>query len=249
MSQTISRRSLAVIAVAACVVSISAGVYYLLSLRVPIELRGPGRTISLPRPCENCTVAFTKVVWIGQPSDPLLIGDDPVIARSEQGEFFVTSADRTQVIEYDSDGRFLRVTGHKGDGPGEYQRIDRLLPLGADTVVAWDAGGRVIAFKSTTGRVVTDERSALARLPCWARVGAGIFLCVGRIYGSGADRSPSSCVRQGHLVASRLETLILTPANVSCAQRSLRSIHQIRMPGRLRHSTTCSKNGRWAVCH
>ena len=191
MSQTISRRNFAVIAVAACVVSISAGVYYLLSLRVPIELRGPGRTISLPRPCENCTVAFTKVVSIGQPSDPLLIGDDPVIARSEQGEFFVTSADRTQVIGYRvRDGRFLRVTGHKGDGPGEYERIDRLLPSGADTVVAWDAGGRIIAFKSTTGRVVTDERSALARLPCWARVGAGIFLCVGRIYRSGAHRSP-----------------------------------------------------------
>jgi hypothetical protein len=76
--------------------------------------------------CPSCRVEFTRILTVGSPSDPATIASLSALARDGQGRYFAFSDD-SRLIVYDSNGRFLRTVGRRGEGPGEFSGVPGLL--------------------------------------------------------------------------------------------------------------------------
>jgi hypothetical protein len=57
---------------------------------------------------------------------------------------------------YDAKGKYLLTAGRKGNGPGEFYRIEHLSLLPGDTVMAWDATRKRVWFNAS-GKFVRQQ--------------------------------------------------------------------------------------------
>jgi hypothetical protein len=57
---------------------------------------------------------------------------------------------------YDASGKYLLTAGRKGNGPGEFYRIEHLSLLPGDTVMAWDATRKRVWFNAS-GKFVRQQ--------------------------------------------------------------------------------------------
>jgi hypothetical protein len=60
------------------------------------------------------------------------------VAVNSQGHMFVTDPESQRVIEFDEKGVFVRVIGHKGQGPGEFQALQSFQILDDGTALAFE---------------------------------------------------------------------------------------------------------------
>jgi hypothetical protein len=97
--------------------------------------------------CSTCSINLRRVATLGGgsaagalPILPLQVAQDP------RGRIYaVTSAGDQTVMVYDSTGKFIRVLGGVGDGPGEFRRAWR-VHFNGDTTVVFDSRKRTASL-------------------------------------------------------------------------------------------------------
>jgi hypothetical protein len=78
--------------------------------------------------------------------------------RLPDGTVVVADGTSRELRFFDPVGRFLRKAGRAGEGPGEFQGLDAVLPYRGDSIAAWDARQKrlsVFAADGTFVRAVT----------------------------------------------------------------------------------------------
>jgi 6-bladed beta-propeller len=105
-------------------------------------------------------------------------------------------AKRSEIVVFDREGRFLRILGRPGSGPGEFNRIQQIVPLPAGEIAAIESNPPRLSLISLDGDVpparasllpVSIHRHGGVRLP------DSTFLLTGRMLGS--ERSGHPLVR------------------------------------------------------
>ncbi|MEX2284357.1 MAG: 6-bladed beta-propeller [Gemmatimonadota bacterium] len=65
----------------------------------------------------------------------------------KDGSIFTADINPTSLRKYDAEGRFVRVIGRVGEGPGEYRRLTAIALLPNDNIAVRDDGlGRVTIY-------------------------------------------------------------------------------------------------------
>ncbi|NIM51473.1 MAG: hypothetical protein GTN78_04365 [Gemmatimonadales bacterium] len=71
--------------------------------------------------------------------------------RLSDGRLVVANSGTNELRFYDSSGRYLRSSGRKGGGPGEFEGLSWLGASGADSLLAYDWPGRQISVFDAAG--------------------------------------------------------------------------------------------------
>lgn len=74
--------------------------------------------------------------------------------RLSDGRIVVANSGTFELRFYDQDGRYLETTGRRGDGPGEFRSVGRLLRAKGDTLGVYDSGLRRLSWFSPRGDFV-----------------------------------------------------------------------------------------------
>lgn len=104
------------------------------------------------------TIQSARTVTIGSADGPDLLEYHPVtVAIDSRGRFYLTTALALHEVKvFDGSGRFLRVIGREGEGPGEFRRISALVITPGDSLYVLDNGNsRLTAFSPAHGMVRT----------------------------------------------------------------------------------------------
>ena len=86
--------------------------------------------------------------------------------RLSDGTFIVADDSSDEIRFFSAAGIYLRTLGRNGSGPGEFQRLDQVLALTGDSVLAYDFwAARVTVFgpDGELARVVTLDRASRPR--------------------------------------------------------------------------------------
>lgn len=89
--------------------------------------------------CAECQIEVTLLVRLGNDEPPGLVESHYTHAvRDGRGRYYVYNSDSGDELSvFNSDGKFLRVLGQPGQGPGEHQGL---------TVVRADDDGNILVF-------------------------------------------------------------------------------------------------------
>ena len=90
---------------------------------------------------------------------------------------------------FGADGRFVRQISRAGEGPGEFRYLADLLTLPGDTLRASEYFGRRIAYFTSTGTLLREERldnEKIAHFGPWSECNTGV-LADGSRYGCKED--------------------------------------------------------------
>ena len=88
--------------------------------------------------CSKCVIQIRQQLKIGDPDGPgALAGKPHSVVEDRLGRFWVT-APPTMPAVYDRNGRFLRLVGARGRGPGEFTTPSYVSDLPNDSVVIFD---------------------------------------------------------------------------------------------------------------
>lgn len=120
------------------------------------------------------------------------------------------------------DGRFIRLIGKSGDGPGEFQHVQGLLVLSGDSLRANDFMGRRVATYSPDGNLVSDVRLDMARFQAlgrWSECNFGLL----------PDGSRSGCQPDATIAASPTNrpSRMISEGYTSPGPGLLRQLHRI----------------------
>jgi hypothetical protein len=58
--------------------------------------------------------------------------------RYINGRIVVADATAREFLLFDASGKFIRKIARAGNGPAEFQAMDRILPANGDTIALWD---------------------------------------------------------------------------------------------------------------
>lgn len=123
----------------------SAGVRIVTSLPGSIEA-APSWSLS-PEP----------VVEIGAgPSPAVALFRVSAVVPLDGGGVAVGTETPPHVLVFDADGGLAATLGREGKGPGEFQRVGSVVPLGLDSLAVWDADRRRISVYTVDGRFVRE---------------------------------------------------------------------------------------------
>lgn len=116
-------------------------------------------------PAARWSVAGEPELVIGREEgeDPYLFSRVGGARRLPDGRIVVANGGTSEIRFYDSAGVFLGATGRRGQGPGEYQVLQRIWTAPGDSLVAFDGG----AFRVT----VLDVAGAFGRSAVLAPAG------------------------------------------------------------------------------
>lgn len=105
------------------------------------QVRQPARTIELQSPsCTNC-VRIIKVATLGdEGNDGALRGNPRNVVRDSKGRLLVADENGGAPQVYDATGRFVKMLGRRGSGPGEFQHAGAIVPLADGRVAVFDIG-------------------------------------------------------------------------------------------------------------
>lgn len=78
--------------------------------------------------------------------------------RLDDGRIAVANAGTSEVRYFDASGAHVATVGGQGGGPGEFQRIMRLIRLAADSLAVFDGGSRSMSVLDPAGGFVRQIR-------------------------------------------------------------------------------------------
>lgn len=142
--------------------------------------------------------------------DVLPLEDRIVVAQSVRISFF------------DADGGFEKSIGREGDGPGDFHQIQRLLPLGPDSIGVWDGNKRltILSLDGSVGRTVQPHPTHGHLVPIAGVAGDGTIVLTNGIdlasifaNGSGLQRHPLLVLRYSAQSGELLDTLATLPGS------------------------------------
>jgi hypothetical protein len=89
--------------------------------------------------CKGCNISVTKLLTLGTADDTVTHFYWITIDRDSKGRYYVApTMDKARVAVYDASGRFLRLIGRQGQGPGEFEYISTLVVDRADSLHLFD---------------------------------------------------------------------------------------------------------------
>lgn len=96
------------------------------------------RPVPLRDGCARCRLDIDRLVSLGDESEAHVSFANAVV-RDSHGRFLVATRARPfEILVFSPDGALLTSIGRRGNGPGEFQWVARLFPIGADTVHVFD---------------------------------------------------------------------------------------------------------------
>lgn len=150
--------------------------------------------LSTDSSCAGCTMEITLLARLGGQSSPVSPSHRARrVVRDSRGRYIVPAVGDTELLVYDSTGRYLRTLGRFGNGPGEYNLVMNLA-ISSDSLFVFDYGGRLTVL-TPEGEVA---RTALSRfVPLRA-----LALRDGSLIVSGPYHSPTSLGQPLHRIST-----------------------------------------------
>lgn len=100
-------------------------------------------------------ITLTKELTISAGNPDVLIGNFAGLAIDAQGRIAATDTRQDKIHLFSSDGQYLDSLGRKGEGPGEFQRLEPEIRVLSDTVYGKDSGNkRINMFSLESGQSV-----------------------------------------------------------------------------------------------
>jgi hypothetical protein len=120
--------------------------------------QAPLRTIHTAPTCASCKIVLQQGARLRLPSDSLSFGIGTAFTRVGRGKYIAWDlAEAFLPAVFDSTGRFERLLGREGQGPGEFETIDLVFRAQGDTVWIMDRGRRHVFTPQL--RFVRTERT------------------------------------------------------------------------------------------
>lgn len=143
--------------------------------------------------CRSCRIQIERVTRLGDREGPGGLAGRDLIAVDGRGRFYASSvARRGEIAAFGPDGRFLRVIGRTGQGPGEFSLPHPIRFGTADTMIVFDvANYRITTLSPNYEHVATvpisgyvrdavrlesEEWIAVATVPTASRAGLPLHL-------------------------------------------------------------------------
>lgn len=98
--------------------------------------------------CASCRITLSTVATLGDTDGPGELTTVPYGVRVDgRGRYWLWGGDAAGGPPvYDTSGRFLRTTGRRGQGPGEFEGVIDAIPLPGDSVLVIDQVRRATLF-------------------------------------------------------------------------------------------------------
>ncbi len=90
--------------------------------------------------------------------DGLVIGSVVDATRLSNGSIAVADRADSRILFLDSSGRFVRESGHRGKGPGEYTSLASIQQCSRDTLFVWDRMQGQMVVLDSAGELVRQYR-------------------------------------------------------------------------------------------
>ncbi len=144
--------------------------------------------------CERCTITVRALHELGTSDGPAGLAGLPGIVQVDgQGRYWVVQNEHVPLV-FDSTGKFLRALGTRGQGPGEFERVRAVVPLGADTTLVLDPGnGRA--------SILDRELKTVSTMAFRWQVGPGLWRSGREILATSILRAPESAGWPLHIIS------------------------------------------------
>jgi hypothetical protein len=108
------------------------------------------------RPGAPSRMQVAEDLRVGGPGGPddALLGDARSVAVDDAGRIFVLDYKRKVIVAFDADGRFERLIGRPGQGPGELQAPMRIMTTATGELAAEDHYAKRFTVYAPDGRYV-----------------------------------------------------------------------------------------------
>ena len=119
-----------------------------------------GQTITRLSPCTTCELTVSHVVSLGSALEPDSPADRPHrgVVHDARGRYFVKAGwPVSRILIYGSDGTLESVWGGRGEGPGEYGTIRRLMVLRGDSLGVLDGSVLRLTVLNADGSVARTQ--------------------------------------------------------------------------------------------
>jgi 6-bladed beta-propeller len=110
---------------------------------------GPARTTTLidtltvSDTCSRCEIALERIAVLGGADLPFEFGNTTSLALMSDGRYLAKPLLEGELAIFDAAGRFERIVGREGEGPGEFRSIREVATGPGDTVYVLESGGLV----------------------------------------------------------------------------------------------------------
>lgn len=199
--------------------------------------RGNAELVRVERLPEMVEIREPERFYPGLDSAPLFRVTD-LLARPDGG-VYIADAGNHRVVALNPDGSLEWRVGQEGEGPGEFEGLERLQDWKADTIVALDEARNTASFWTTDGRLV---RTVTAHVP--PPEGKSDYLLVrpGALRGVLPDgrlfvHGPTAAKRVGESGLRRMKTAITLFAESGTVTRPFSLpgplLYELSDPGRL----------------
>lgn len=129
--------------------------YLLIGLLMVIVQTIPAYSQSLEEIYATGTVAFVAEMTIDEstlPEDEFFEGIVD-IGSDEAGNIYLCDIEACNIKKFSADGKFLKIIGRKGQGPGEFSRPSRMAVTG-DRLFIYDGGNLRLCALTTDGEYI-----------------------------------------------------------------------------------------------
>ena len=115
-------------------------------------------------PARWSNVRLVQELSVGQVDGPpeYALGSIYLVAPARDGSFYMFDGNDGQIRRYDSQGKYLRLIGRRGGGPGEYQTVGGMSTDVTGSLVVFDPGSQRVTHFSAEGKVVREWRTNLS---------------------------------------------------------------------------------------
>ena len=102
--------------------ALGTGVCLLLgAVAAPLGAQDPAQVVPDAVTCTTCSLDVSAVVELGDRDGPGIVGEQAVITRSDDGDYYLSSPVQLgRLLRFSADGVFQDAVGRTGEGPGEY---------------------------------------------------------------------------------------------------------------------------------
>lgn len=110
--------------------------------------------IRVDKLCADCRIEVKQTARLGEGGSFQVTGYPGIAVRDAKGNIYATQDAPALIHIFDRNGKFVRLLGRKGSGPGEYERVQKVLLAERDRVLVLDAVlGRITHFGGN-GKVI-----------------------------------------------------------------------------------------------